>query len=74
MDGVLAGQLSANSTMPEGTSVPAVDGGGPSATNGPVVLCSRTDGDAARFFDGSIAQLGACASPGLSPANFDPKP
>ncbi len=26
--------------------------------SGPVVLCSRSDGDPARFFDGSVAQLG----------------
>lgn len=45
--------------MPDGTTVPTVNGGGPSAIDGPIVLCSRTDGDPARFFDGSIAQLGA---------------
>ena len=26
--------------------------------SGPIVLCSRSDGDPARFFDGSVAQLG----------------
>ncbi len=26
--------------------------------SGPLVLCSRSDSDQARFFDGSIAQLG----------------
>ena len=58
VDGALAGQLSVNSTMPDGTSVFHVDGGGTANLTGPVTLCSRTDGDANRFFDGSIAQLG----------------
>lgn len=58
VDGRLAGQLSVNSTLPDGTSVPSVDGGAATAMTGPIVLCSRSDGDPARYFDGSIAQLG----------------
>ena len=58
VDGVLMGQLSQNSTLPDGVTVPTVNGGGPANITGPVIMCSRSDGDAARFFDGSIAQLG----------------
>lgn len=39
-------------------SGPGADGGSPFSLNGSIVLCGRSDGDAERFFDGSIAYLG----------------
>ncbi|KAL4430893.1 hypothetical protein ABPG75_006149 [Micractinium tetrahymenae] len=56
IDGDLAGQLGPGSATTDGSPVDAT-GGGPANLTDTIYLCSRSDSDYQRFFDGSVAHL-----------------
>lgn len=64
LDGSLKGELSANAEYEGEDSTPYLaTGGRPTVLDGPMVLCSRSDNNTGRYFDGNIAYLGECLSP-----------
>lgn len=56
VDGAWVGELGPGSTTVDGRSVDAT-GGGPADLTDSIYLCSRSDSDHQRFFDGSVAHL-----------------